>query len=44
MQKGDVHKTNADISKLKKIINFSETVSLESGLKSLTEWYKQFYK
>jgi UDP-glucose 4-epimerase len=29
----------ADISKAKKLLGFTPTVSLEEGMKELTEWY-----
>jgi UDP-glucose 4-epimerase len=29
----------ADISKAKKLLHFTPTISLEKGMKSLSEWY-----
>ena len=42
-QKGDVAITYADTSKLESIINFKPNTSLESGIKSLVNWYREFY-
>jgi UDP-glucuronate 4-epimerase len=44
MQIGDVASTFADISKVKKCINFSPKVSIEDGLKFFVSWYKEYYK
>ncbi len=44
MQIGDVHKTNADIRKLKKTVNIKNFTPLNKGLKNLINWYKSFYK
>ena len=44
MQKGDVRKTAADISKLKEIIGFSPTTNIEDGVKKFLQWYKSYYK
>ena len=41
-QPGDVVKTYADISKLKKIINFEPKTDIENGLRKTIEWYKKF--
>tara|TARA_X000000950_G_scaffold273584_1_gene357542 strand:- start:101 stop:1069 length:969 start_codon:yes stop_codon:yes gene_type:complete len=42
-QKGDVLKTSADISYLKKKINFKTNIDFEIGIKNFIEWYKKFY-
>lgn len=42
-QKGDVLKTSADISYLKKKINFKTNIDFELGIKNFIEWYKKFY-
>lgn len=42
-QKGDVLKTSADISKLKKKINFKTNINFEDGIKNFIKWYKKFY-
>jgi UDP-glucuronate 4-epimerase len=44
MQKGDVYKTYADISKLKKISGFNPKTNLEEGLKIFTDWYVQYFQ
>ena len=44
MQKGDVRKTAADISKLKEIVGFSPTTNIEDGVKKFLQWYKSYYK
>ena len=38
---GDVNLTYADISKAKKLLNYSPKVSIEEGLKKTIEWYKK---
>lgn len=42
-QKGDVLKTSADISKLKKKINFKTNINFEDSIKNFIKWYKKFY-
>lgn len=44
MQKGDVHKTYADISKAKEILGWEPKVKIEEGIKSFITWYKNEYK
>lgn len=44
MQIGDVHKTNADISKIKKKIKIKNFTPLNKGLGYLINWYKSYYK
>jgi len=36
--KGDVQKTHADISKAKKILNYSPNVSFEEGIRKCVDW------
>ena len=38
MQKGDVDKTYADISKAKKLLSFNPKTSIEEGLRHFTHW------
>ena len=40
MQKGDVDKTAADISKAKLLLNYNPSTSFEEGIKKFTEWYR----
>ncbi|MEI0566377.1 GDP-mannose 4,6-dehydratase [Brachyspira pulli] len=40
MQKGDVDKTAADISKAKKLFNYNPSTSFEEGIKKFTKWFK----
>lgn len=40
MQKGDVDKTAADISKARKLLNYNPSTSFEEGIKKFVEWYK----
>ncbi len=44
MQLGDVKKTYADISYIKKLINYQPSTSIEKGLKIFVKWYKNYYK
>jgi len=39
-QPGDVPITYADISKAKKLLNYSPKVSIENGIKNFVEWFK----
>jgi UDP-glucuronate 4-epimerase len=43
LQKGEVLKTYADISKSKKLLNFSPKVSIEEGMEKFIKWYKSYY-
>ena len=44
MQDGDVKKTWASISKIKKDYNFQNKVSLDEGIKEFTNWFKKYHK
>lgn len=44
MQDGDVKKTWASISKIKKNYNFQNKVSLDKGIKEFTNWFKAYHK
>jgi UDP-glucuronate 4-epimerase len=44
MQPGDVLKTCADISTLKKDYDYAPTTSLKNGIKKFTLWYKNYYR
>ena len=39
-QEGDIVKTHADITKLKKLTNFNPKTNLKKGLKKFINWYK----
>lgn len=41
MQKGDVIKTVADITKAKKLLNFSPSTKFKDGIKLFIDWYKE---
>lgn len=41
MQKGDVHNTYSDSSKLQKAINFKPQTELKTGVKKFINWYKE---
>ncbi|HCR85235.1 MAG TPA: capsular biosynthesis protein CpsI [Alphaproteobacteria bacterium] len=43
MQAGDVYRTYADISEIKKDYNFEPKTKIESGVKMFVKWYKDFY-
>jgi UDP-glucuronate 4-epimerase len=43
LQKGDVLKTSADISKAKNYLGYTPKVDLEEGVRSFVEWYKKYY-
>ena len=44
IQKGDVFKTHADISKISKRINFKPKISAKEGINRFVKWYNQYYK
>ncbi len=44
LQMGDVIKTKASISKLKKITGYKPKIKIEDGLKKFIRWYKEFNK
>ena len=41
LRKGDVFKTQADISKISKLLKFSSKVDFKTGLKLALEWFKE---
>lgn len=43
LQKGDVFKTHASISKLYKKSGYKPKVSIQQGIKNFIEWYNQYY-
>ncbi len=44
MQPGDVYKTYADISTLKKQFGYVPITTLKDGIKEFIKWYKMYYK
>lgn len=42
MQKGDVIKTVSDITKAKKLLNFSPSTKFKDGIKLFIDWYKNY--
>ena len=44
MQPGDVEKTSSDISKIKKLINYSPKTNIKEGIKEFIAWYIKYYK
>ena len=43
MQLGDVPATYADVDDLIKDVNFKPSTSIEKGIKSFVEWYREYY-
>nr|WP_321266970.1 NAD-dependent epimerase/dehydratase family protein [uncultured Sulfurimonas sp.] len=43
MQKGEVYKTYADISKMKEHFNFSPKTDIKEGIEKFVSWYCQYY-
>ena len=43
LQKGDVHKTHADINKLVRRIKFRPRTSVQKGINSFVKWYKEYF-
>ncbi|NIH16339.1 NAD-dependent epimerase [Serratia symbiotica] len=44
MQSGDILDTHADIAELHKAIGFEPATSVQEGVKSFVNWYREFYK
>ena len=44
IQQGDVHKTHADVSKLKEKIKYSPKTDIRLGIKLFIDWYKAYYR
>jgi len=44
MQPGDVYKTWADCSDLKRDYNYNPQTSINTGIKKFIEWYKSYYE
>ena len=44
MQKGDVPKTCADITKSEQMIGFKPKTNIEEGIKKFIKWYKDYYQ
>ena len=43
MQKGEVYKTYADISKMKELFNFSPKTNIKEGIEKFVSWYREYY-
>jgi len=43
MQDGDVHATNADISRLKAEFGFEPSTDVRTGLQAFVDWYREYY-
>ncbi len=43
MQDGDVHTTNADVSRLKADFGFAPNTSIKQGLSQFVQWYREYY-
>ena len=44
MQDGDVHATNADISRLKAEFGFEPKTDVKTGLQAFVDWYREYYQ
>ncbi len=44
LQRGDIHKSHASISKLKKEISYKITFNHKKGIKEFIDWYIDYYK
>jgi UDP-glucuronate 4-epimerase len=44
MQDGDVHATNADISRLKAEFRFEPSTDVKTGLQAFVDWYRGYYR
>ena len=43
-QRGDVLKTHADISKLKRITNYKAKIDIKEGIKKFIAWHNSYHK
>ena len=43
IQKGDIIKTHANISRLKKLINYQPKTSIEKGIQKFVNWYMDYF-
>ena len=43
MQPGDVHKTFADITKAKQLLQFEPKTNIAEGIEKFINWYKEYY-
>lgn len=43
LQKGDIKKTNASITKIKNLYNYNPNTTIERGIKNFVSWYKDYY-
>ena len=44
MQDGDVHATNADITRLKNEFGFQPRTDIKTGLQNFVDWYREYYQ
>ena len=44
MQKGDVERTWADVSKLQRHYGYAPSTPLREGVRKFVEWYREYYK
>lgn len=44
MQDGDVHATNADITRLKSEFSFAPKTDVKTGLQAFVDWYRDYYE
>jgi len=44
MQPGDVHKTYADVSDMKRNVGYNPSTSIETGVSNFIDWYLEYYK
>ncbi len=44
MQDGDVHATNADVTRLKNEFGFQPRTDIKTGLQNFVDWYKAYYQ
>ena len=44
LQQGDVERTEADISKAQRMLNYNPKTKIEEGIKEFVKWYKEYYK
>ena len=44
MQLGDIEKTSADVSNLRKFVNYKPTINYKEGIRLFVEWYLNHYR
>ena len=44
MQKGDIHQTKSNTSKLNSLTGYQSSIDIDTGLKNFVNWFKEYYR